>query len=125
MINENNSKTEALEVLSLIKLEIDLLKERLDDLVCNFSESEFHHLEDNYNVGFSPFGPSPHSQGGSLQKELNLNDEVLFRDNDRRNVHGFISDIAELRRILEISFVFKFIFSGSLTGRSSTGILTI
>ena len=70
MINENNSKTEALEVLSLIKLEIDLLKERLDDLVCNFSESEFHHLEDNYNVGFSPFGPSPHSQGGSLQKEL-------------------------------------------------------
>ncbi len=52
---------------------------------------DFIHPED-IRSGYPPFWPQPRLQGEPL---LSLNDEVIFVDNNGRNVHGFISDLNE------------------------------
>jgi len=88
MINENINNT--LQALSLLKLEVDLLKEKIDD----FIHSESYHLEDNY-VGSTSFFPTPGFQGGLTHGQLSINDEVLFIDNNGEKIHGYISQITD------------------------------
>ena len=88
MKNQNN--TSDFEALRLLKLEVDLLKERIDE----FINDESYHLENNY-VGFNPPFPTPDFQGGSAYGQLAVTDEVLFVDNNGEKVHGYISQITE------------------------------
>ena len=83
MKNQNN--TSDFEALRLLKLEVDLLKERIDE----FINEESYHLENNY-VGFNPSFPTPDFQGGSAHGQLAVTDEVLRHAEGSRYIVGLI-----------------------------------
>ena len=78
-------KKEILKTLKNINYKLIKLLETSD------KNNNFIHPED-IRSGFPPFWPQPRLQGEPL---LSLNEEVIFVDNNGRNVHGFISYINE------------------------------
>ena len=105
MKKENENKVD--RVHRLLKLEIDQLSERLEEIIsCSSNSYDGYLLEENDGFVHSilgdgnpiPLPPLVKKSGdekGYLATTLCTNDEVLFTNNDGMKIHGFVSRIEE------------------------------
>ena len=89
MINEK--KVSEFEALKLLKLEIDKLNDRLDEIVV-----DSNNLSDDYldveDINFiPPLINRPGNEKGYLATTLGQYDEVLFVHDDGSKIHGVLS----------------------------------
>lgn len=97
MINENKVD----KAHRLLKLEIDLLSERLEEIISCSSDGYggdgfFHSIiGDNDLTPLPPLIKKTGNEEGYLATNLGTNDEVLFTNNDGLKIHGFVSKVEE------------------------------
>tara|TARA_A100001011_G_scaffold51631_1_gene49700 strand:+ start:101 stop:484 length:384 start_codon:yes stop_codon:yes gene_type:complete len=89
-MKKENEIAKSMKAISLLKLELDQLKERIDD----FLDSENYHIDNNF-IGHGSLFPDPNLQGNLTHDNFIANDEVLFVNNNGQKKHGYISEITD------------------------------